>query len=191
MFRVIYMFLFLSFVFSFQLAHACSCYCGYNETVSEYMQNKVVFWGVPKSSKVELDQSERRAFHLSTSIVVLEDYNQELTKTISIDSDPEDGGMCGFQPKVGIPQLITAYPKKEGYSGFSTCTCEIPPQQLFDYLENRIDVYIPDPSDCEGDIKPKECDVWENMDEYNDISWSKRIKYFPYSKHKEKLFPKK
>ena len=155
------------------------------------MKNKVVFWGVPKNSEVTLSEGNSSDFNIVSNIIVLEKYNQKISETISIISSPEDGGMCGFQPRVGIPQLITAYPNKKDYWGFSTCTCEIPPKQLFNYLENGQDSFIPNPQKCSEDTKVKECDVWENPEESDDLLWSKTLKFFPYSKHTQKLFADK
>ena len=162
--------------------------CEYNETVSKYMEDKVVFWGIPKSSKVTKAENDSEDFNITSEIVVLENYGQKLTEIVSIESSPEDGGMCGFQPRVGIPQLITAYPSKKGLWGFSTCSCEMPTKQLFDYLENGSDSFIPNPRTCKKDAKSKGCDVWEDMEENEDILWSKTLNYFPYSKHTKTLF---
>ena len=143
-----------------------------------------------KSSKVTQIENGRSDFNITSDIVVLESYNQKISKIISIKSSPEDGGMCGFQPRVGIPQLITAYPNKEGYWGFSTCTCEIPSKQLFDYLENGKDSFVPNPQNCEKGSKAKECDIWEDAEESHVLLWKKTMEYFPYNKHTKKLFVK-
>lgn len=191
MFRVLTPIIFAAFLFVPQVSYACSCFCEYNQKVSEYMENKVVFWGIPKNSEVKQTKGEQSDFNILSNIVVLESYDQKLSKIISIESSPEDGGMCGFQPRLGIPQLITAYPSKKGYSGFSRCTCEIPPKQLFDYLEKGKDTFIPNPQDCQKDNKIKECDVWKNEEESNDLLWGKTLEFFPYNKHTEKLFSDK
>jgi hypothetical protein len=68
---------------------------------------------------------------------------------------------------------------------------ELPPKQLFDFLEFGIDSYIPDPSSCENDTTAKKCEVWGNLSEHNSLLQSKKLRYFPFRKHADKLVPTK
>ena len=126
-------------------AHACSCICTYEHTISEYLDDHSVFWGTPKQSVLS---SERL---VSTSVDVLEGYSRlNSGETVLVLSSPDDGASCGLQLKVGVLQLIVAHKWDEKLT-VSNCPCTPPLSYLIGYLKGGDDTFLPNLQNCRDD----------------------------------------
>jgi hypothetical protein len=147
------------------VAYACSCFCTFEHSVSEYLENYHAFWGVPKQSILSSEYLVR------SEVEVLEGYKRlQVGDMLTIDSKPDDGGSCGIQLNTGVPQFIVAY-KGDENNTVSTCSCEPPFEYILKYLNEGEDTYMPNPDDCwheDGKIKSnKKCKVWRDVtDDY-------------------------
>lgn len=158
------------------LASACSCFCKFEHSVSEYLENHDAFWGVPKQSSLTSE------YLVSSQVEVLDGYGRlQVGDTLIIDSQPDDGGSCGTQLYTGVPQFIVAY--KDAEKGIvSTCSCEPPFEYLLKYLSEGEDTYLPNINDCwndNGEIKSnKECKVWQEALDDNLAQHSERMRVY-------------
>ena len=170
-------------------AMACSCYCEYDKMVSEIIDDATLFYGIPTKSELQKSGDDWLRININTEVFVLNDFGKNLGQTVSIVSVPEDGGLCSYQPKVGIPQLITTTKSKvNGIIGFSSCECKPPGAALLQYLKTGKDRFIPDPSKCENTPTLEGCELWDPFSQDDDLH-EEQMKYFPFSKHAETLFP--
>jgi hypothetical protein len=144
--------------------------CSYDQTVSEYLETHVAFWGIPEVSAVSSDYS------VSTEVKIIEDYDRlEAANTITIISTPDDRFSCGQQLKVGVKQLIIASRHNDDY-WISNCNCQPPSAYLIQYLRSGSDTYLPDLQRCWNNdtVKIKNnkvCKVWRNAPDDETTEW--------------------
>lgn len=146
---------------------ACSCGSWEGGLVSEFVGDYKSFWGVPVESKLKPRSSNRPGLIVSYKIEVLEDYNRILQKEIEVTSSIADGGSCGVQLTIGVPQFLSAYEYEDGKLGLSSCTPYLPYKAIKNYLEKGEDVFIPNESVCfdkkgNVDVENPDCVVWED-----------------------------
>jgi len=111
---------------------------------------------------------------------ILEGYEQLQQTNIEVRSSVVDGGSCGINLTLGLPQFIKAYEYDIGNYAISSCTPDIPYDALQLYLETGQDSFIPEsgtcfswPSDSTFSYTPifnkdlKECEVWKDADHIN------------------------
>lgn len=150
-----FIYAFLSTIFFASSASACSCFCNDGHTVSEFMQDHKVFWGVPVAShwKNEQSQNDRpHRTHVITHVTVIEGYDRiKSNSSLTVQSRPDDGGSCGKQLNLGVLQLIITTGEK---NRVSTCQCAPPLPLIVDYLNNNNDTFIPNPEVCEKPNQP-------------------------------------
>ncbi len=140
---------------------ACSCICSFEHTVSDYTDDHLVFWGIPIQSQLFSEGI------VGNEVRILEGYG-ELSPgdLVTINSYPEDGGSCGYQLNVGVPQLIIATPHNDD-AFTSTCRCSPPLAYIFEYLNGGEDTYLPNLNNCWNDNTREinstaECEVWRD-----------------------------
>ena len=180
-------------------AWACSCAPSESGYVSEIIEGYEVFWGVPVSAKIVSEKDGRLSYNVKYQIEVLENYNRFVDKEVSVISSIEDGGSCGVQLTIGMPQVMTAWEYKTGEYGVSSCAPSPPYKAVKLFLEENIDTFIPSWSNCHtwkdsgGIERPvirperKDCQIWEDtdissryyygyqdLDKYRTIWWSRR-----------------
>ena len=158
-------YLFTVSAFAVGSANACSCYCEYGEYVSDYVQDRKVFWGIPLESKVETRQhprikERRERDYLVTKIQIVEGYGRHQNGAILMSAEPYQSS-CADEFDYGKPALMTAWGP---YNKVGGCGCEPPYKSLFSYLKTGQNTFLPDPEQCRSDgdkhQKPAACDVW-------------------------------
>ncbi len=149
-----------------QIAAACSCSCEFEHTVSDYFEDHILFWGLPTNSLLTKNDL------VNNEVRVIESYDQlNSREVVKVKSNPEDGGSCGYQLKVGVTQLIVAH-TQDSEMFVSTCVCSPPIAYAIEYLREGTDRYLPSLDKCwdekTGDINlESECQVWrEAQDEW-------------------------
>lgn len=148
-------------------ALACSCSPWSGGLVSEFVGDYKSFWGVPVQSEVKAFSTDRPRLVVSYKVEVLEDFNRISQSKIEITSSIADGGSCGVQLTMGVPQFLSAYEYEKGEMSISSCTPYIPYKALKDYLETGNDVNIPSESICfdnkaEIKLENPDCIVWKD-----------------------------
>lgn len=166
----------LSVIFTLIAAPAWACSCGSAESgyVSEIIEGYQVFWGVPTAANITKKTGGRPGHNVKYKIDVLENYNRFVEKQVDVTSSIEDGGSCGVQLTIGVPQIMTAWEYKPKQYNISSCAPSPPYEALKLYLEDNIDTFIPDWSEChtwktiKGIKRPvlnaerEDCQVWED-----------------------------
>lgn len=152
---------------------ACSCICTFEHTVSEFLEDHIVFLGKPIQSVLTSENL------VTTDVEVLEGFGKyDSTKTVQIKSRPENGGNCGVQLNIGVEQIIVAR-VFENNNYVSSCKCAPPYAYLLRFLKTNEDTFLPNLNDCwkedRDDIKStNKCKVWRDapddwIEEWNEI----------------------
>ena len=167
----------LSFVLTTSVqAWACSCAPWEGGLVSEFVGDYTSFWGVPIQSELKPRGTDRPGLVVSYQIEVLESYDRITAPTTEIISSIEDGGSCGIQLTMGVPQFLSAYKGQNGTFSVGSCTPELPYRAIKDYLENGVDAVVPPLHDCldeQNNVKfdNTDCKIWEGGSIYE---WQRR-----------------
>ena len=177
-------------------AWACDCapWSGY---VSEFAKSYVSVWAVPTEAKVNIEHVGKPSGGVTYNLEVLEGFDRIIQSKISVYSNVADGGSCGVQLTLGVPQFINVYKYDIEKYGISDCTPTLPYNALKNYLETGKDSFIPEWLTCHSwsenssNYTPifnkslDECAVWKGADyingfygaqdsrKYNKIWWEK------------------
>lgn len=155
-------------------AWACSCVPWEGGYVSEFVQNYTSIWGVPIHAKLSIKEKGSWGEQVAYEILVLDDFNRGLGETMTIMSSPADGGSCGIQLKLGVPQFLSAHKYDVSRHAVGSCTPDLPYESLITFLKTGENAFIPARSDCTiwrkelgldykipyPDTSKPECSVW-------------------------------
>ena len=179
-----------SFVFITRAqAWACSC-PPWEGHISEFTKNYVSVWAVPTNAAINKEDLEKPIGGVTYTLDILEGYDRVTQPNINVRSSVVDGGSCGIELTLGIPQFISAYDYGDEFYAVSSCTPLIPYDAVIDYLENGEDSFIPAWSDCHSwredkfghtatfNKELKDCAVWKGADHVDGFMGTKdRWKY--------------
>ena len=177
----------LPFFFALSLGgQALACSCGpWSGYVSEFTESYVSVWAVPTKATVNIQHVGKPSGGVTYNLDILEGFERIIKSEISVDSNVADGGSCGVQLTLGLPQFISAYKYDIDNYGISSCTPNLPYDALKLYLETGEDTYIPEWSECYSwpengsNFSPvlnknlEECTVWKEADHINSFPGSK------------------
>lgn len=164
MWRFLIYSIFLS-ILSISTANACSCLCTHDEYVSDYVQDRKVFWGIPLESNVEKRQhpyiEERGELdYRVTKIEILEGYGRHQNGSIILSVEHVRSS-CANEFEYGKPTLMSAWGP---YNKVGGCGCEPPYKALFSYLKTGQNTFLPDPYQCQREVeehqRPASCEIW-------------------------------
>ncbi len=154
---------------------AWACSCGeWSGFVSDFTEDYISVWAVPLEAKVNVTDKGRFRSGVTYKLHVLDGFERVIKPEIEVKSNVEDGGSCGVQLRIGLPQLINAFKAQDGEYGVSTCTPHPPYNALKLYLETGQDTYIPTLTDCydwtgDGENNQpifkedlEECEIWKD-----------------------------
>ena len=162
------------------LACSCSPWSGY---VSEFTEDYISVWAVPTKADVNIDNLGKPSGGITYKLHILEGFDRIIQTDINVDSNVANGGSCGVQPTLGVPQFISAHKYTAGEYNLSTCTPSMPYNAVKLYLRTGEDTYIPEwgkcfswPEDATDYTPPtfneerEECSVWKGV-YYNSPSY--------------------
>lgn len=134
--------------------------------MSEFVSKYTSFWGVPVQSKVKARSTDRPGLIVSYEIEVLEGYDRILNQVTEVKSSIDDGGSCGIQLTMGVPQFLSAYKGRYDELSISSCTPNIPYNAIKNYLEKGVDANVPADYECFDEqnkikLENTDCTVWE------------------------------
>ena len=132
---------------------ACSC-MSEPQTISNFMLDHIVFWGIAQNSTLVETQSpypERLTpiRIVVTRIKIVEDYGQYLPSEITIEAAPQLGGNCGASPSIGALEFWAAWRSEDGTFRTSTCTSVPSFKLVLDYLRTGRDALVDPRIDCD------------------------------------------
>lgn len=156
-------------------ASACSCapWSGY---VSEFSENYISVWAVPTKANVNIGKIGTPAGGVTYKLEVLEGFGRVNQTSINVSSNVADGGSCGLDLTMGLPQFISAIEYDTENYALSMCTPLVPYDALKHYLQTGEDSFIPEWLEChswpkdQSDETPifnkqlKMCAVWKDSD---------------------------
>jgi len=168
----------LVLVFFFGLSsrtYACSC-APWSGHVSDFTESYVSVWAVPTEGSVVSERVGRPSDGVNYTVEVLEGFNRIIQSKINLQSSVADGGSCGVQLTLGLPQFISAYKYNSGRYRISTCTPDLPYAAVKLYLETGQDTFIPEWGTCYSwaedstvytppifNEEREECSVWKGV----------------------------
>ena len=149
-------------------AWACSCAPWQGGLVSEFVGTYASFWGVPIQSELKPLSTDRPDLIVSYKVEILEGFGRITKTNVEVRSSIEDGGSCGIQLTMGIPQFLSAYEGKNDQFWIGSCTPHLPYKAIKEYLESDIDAHVPDTNECfDEELKliteNSDCAVWEGV----------------------------
>ena len=146
-------------------ASACSCSCDFEGTISEFMEEHSLVYGIPVVSQLTSENL------VKTRLKIVEGYGQYMSaESVDVFSTPAGGGSCGAELNVGIKRFILA--SNEGERLYtSACNCSPPFAYMLDYLQTGNDTYLPDSRECfspeSSEENPsEECQIWNDAPSY-------------------------
>jgi len=180
---------FISSLFAFSLilsstAQACSCMCSYDQYVSDFVQDRHIFWGIVLDNTIEqrpnkYDPSWPDEDWVVTRFQIAEGYGR-LQKGTIFTSAARARSSCRAKFEPGAADLFMASVKN---NHVGRCNCEPPYHHLFAYLRDGKNVYLPNPDQCNEEdaeaMQPPQCAVWHNMSDEYQIYLQERSSVFP------------
>lgn len=156
-------------------AFACSC-APWSGHISEFTEDHISVWAVPTKATVNTENIGTPFGGVTYKLEILESFDRILQTDIDVFSNVADGGSCGIQPILGLPQFFNVSRYDTNRYGLSSCTPRPPYGALKRYLETGEDSFIPEwskchtwPKDAAGhspifNTELEACAVWKDAD---------------------------
>ncbi len=160
-------------------AWACSC-APWEGYVSDFSKNHVSVWAVPTNGTVNVEKAGHPIGSVTYTLEILEGYDRVTQTNIIAHSSIVNGGSCGIELTLGMPQFISVYDYGDEFYGLSSCTPKPPYDAVNRYLKTGQDSFIPNWSKCHSwpeneyntprfNIEIEDCAVWKDAGDYGNM----------------------